>query len=219
MMTDLGMLWRAARKLERVPKRGNRFSARSARQPLPPLLFFTDPIRTPVPEQVLARLPRGSAIVFRAFGAIDALAKARRLAGLARRRGVGFFVGADVSLAIAVGADGVHLPERLAHRGGANRRLRQRFVVTAAAHGLPAALLARRSGVDAIVISPVFPSASPSAGRPLGVRRLAAVVRAAGAPCYALGGVNGRTVGALSRTGVVGVAAIGALAVARTCPC
>jgi thiamine-phosphate pyrophosphorylase len=215
-MTDLDVLWRAARKLERVPKRGNRFSTRNARQALPPLLFFTDPTRTPFPELVLARLPRGSAVVFRAFGAVDALAKARRLAGLARRRGVGFFVGADVSLAIAVRADGVHLPERLAHRGGANRRLGQRFIVTAAAHGLPAALSARRSGVDAIVISPVFPSASPSAGRPLGVRRFATLVRATGAPCYALGGVNVRTIGALAGSGAVGVAAVGALAAVRT---
>ncbi|HLZ83598.1 MAG TPA: thiamine phosphate synthase, partial [Caulobacteraceae bacterium] len=160
MATDLDVLWRAARKL-----RGRRRS----RKTLPPLLFFTDPVRTPYPENVLARLPRGSGIVFRAFGAADALEKARRLARLARRRGVAFFVGADVVLAIAARADGVHLPERLAGRPGDNQRLRRRFIVTAAAHGLPAARLARRAGVDAIVLSPVFPSASPSAGRPLGV--------------------------------------------------
>src|SRR5579859_3871743 len=208
MATDLDVLWRAARKL-----RGRRRS----RKTLPPLLFFTDPVRTPYPENVLARLPRGSGIVFRAFGAADALEKARRLARLARRRGVAFFVGADVVLAIAARADGVHLPERLAGRPGDNQRLRRRFIVTAAAHGLPAARLARRAGVDAIVLSPVFPSASPSAGRPLGVRRLAALVRAAGAPCYALGGVNGRTARALWGSGAVGVAAVGALAAAGTC--
>jgi thiamine-phosphate pyrophosphorylase len=206
MMTDLDALWRAARKL------GPR---RSSRKTLPPLLFFTDPLRTPFPEDVLARLPRGSGIVFRAFGAGNALAKARRLAGLARRRGVGFFVGADVALAVAARADGVHLPERMAHRPGRNRLLRQRFVVTAAAHGLAAAKLAQRSGVDAIVLSPVFPSASPSAGRPLGVRRFAVLARAAGAPCYALGGVNAQTVRALSGSGAIGVAAIGALAIGR----
>jgi thiamine-phosphate pyrophosphorylase len=204
-MTDLDVLWRAARKLG---------SRRRSRKTLPPLLFFTDPIRTPFPEQVLARLPRGSGIVFRTFGAVDALATARRLAGLARRRGVSFFVGADVSLAVAVRADGVHLPERLAHRAGRNGRLRQRFILTAAAHNLPAVRGARRSGVDAIVISPVLPSASASAGPPLGVRRFAALVRTAGAPCYALGGVNGRTIRALSRSGAAGVAAVGALTAA-----
>jgi thiamine-phosphate pyrophosphorylase len=203
MLTDLDVLWRAAQKL----KRGRR-----SRKTLPPLLFFTDPVRTPFPEQVLARLPRGSGIVFRAFGALDARETARRLASLARRRGVSFLVGADVALALAARADGVHLPERLAHRAGQNRLLRQRFLVTAAAHGLPAARQARRAGVDAIVLSPVFPSASPSAGRPLGARRFAALVRASGARCYALGGVNPRTVRALSGSGATGVAAVGALA-------
>ncbi|MDB5480575.1 MAG: thiE [Caulobacteraceae bacterium] len=206
-MTDLDALWRAARKLG---------SRRRSRKTLPPLLFFTDPARTPFPEHVLAQLPRGSAIVFRAFGDPDALAKARRLAQFARRRGVWFFVGADVNLAIRARADGVHLPERLAHRGGCNRRLRQRFLLTAAAHGLPAARLARRAGVEAIVLSPVFPSASPSAGRPLGVRRFAVLVRAAGAPCYALGGVNAHTVRALWGSGAVGAAAVGALTQAGT---
>lgn len=202
MMTDLDVLWRAARKLKRC---------RRSRKALPPLLFFTDPVRTPVPEQVVARLPRGAGIVFRAFGAPDALAQARRLAALARTRGVSFLVGADVALAIVTRADGVHLPERLAHHAGRNRRLRRRFLVTAAAHGLAAAQRARRAGVDAIVLSPVFPSASPSAGRPLGVRRFAAMVRAADAPCYALGGVNRRTVRGLSGSGAIGVAAVGAL--------
>ena len=207
MATDLNVLWRAARKL------GGR---RRSRKTLPHLLFFTDPIRTPFPEQGLARLPRGSGIVFRAFGAPDAAATAWRLGVLARRRGVVFFVGADAALAVAARADGVHLPERLAHRPGVVRRLHRRFIVTAAAHNVPAARRARRSGVDAVVLSPVFPSASPSAGRPLGARRFAAWLRTAGGPCYALGGVNARTVRLLSRSGAVGVAAVGALTDAKT---
>jgi thiamine-phosphate pyrophosphorylase len=178
---------------------------------LPPLLFFTDPARTPFPERVLAGLPRGSGLVYRGFGAPDARREAACLASLARRRGVTFLVGADVALAVAVRADGVHLPERLAQRMGRNRRLRQRFLLTAAAHSLPAAYRARWAGVDAVVLSPVFPSTSPSAGRPLGVLRFAALVRAARTPCYALGGVNARTVRTLARTGAVGIAAVSAM--------
>jgi thiamine-phosphate pyrophosphorylase len=150
-------------------------------------------------------------MVYRAFGAVEAITIGRRLVRLARRRGVKFFVGADSALAVAVGADGVHLPERLAHRPGVNRRLGRRFVVTAAAHGLPAILRANRSAIDAIVLSPVFPSASPSAGRPLGPRRFAVLARAAGAPVYALGGVDAVTARRLRRSGAIGVAAVSAL--------
>ena len=186
----------------------------SGRKPLPPLLFFTDPARTPDPGAALDRLPRGAGMVYRAFGAPDAVAVGRRLARRARRRGVLFFVGADAALAVAVRADGLHLPERLAGRAGTNRQLGRRFMITAAAHGLPAILRAGRSGVDAIVVSPVFPSASPSAGRPLGPRRFAALVRAAGAPVYALGGVNAVSARQLRRSGAVGLAAVSALAAA-----
>src|SRR5258708_1381092 len=99
MTTALDVLWRASLKLG---QRGRRAKG------LPPLMFFTDPVRTPAPETTLARLPEGSAIVFRAFGAPDAFEMGRRLARLARGRRVRFFVGEDVGLAIALRADGVH---------------------------------------------------------------------------------------------------------------
>ena len=156
----------------------------------------------------MARLPRGSAVVFRAFGAADALARGKRLAAVARRHGVMFIVGMDVALAARLGADGVHLPERLAGRAGAVRALRRRFLVSAAAHSLPAALRARRAGVDAIVVSPVFPSRSPSAGRAIGVRTFACLARVASTPAYALGGVNACTARRLAGSGAVGIAAI-----------
>lgn len=180
---------------------------RSAR-PWPRLLFFTDPVRTPDPARVAASLPRGAAIVYRAFGAPDAVATGRRLARLAHRRGVLMFVGADPRLAAAVGADGVHLPERLATRRGANNALKRRFRLTAAAHGLPAARRARAAGVEAVVVSPVFPSRSPSAGRPIGALRFRTLVRAAALPVYALGGVNPRTARGLKGSGAAGLAAV-----------
>jgi thiamine-phosphate pyrophosphorylase len=195
-------LWRAASTLR----------ARAApRKPLPPLLFFTDPVRTPRPERVIARLPRGSAVVFRAFGAADAEAQGVALARIARKRGVLFLVGADCVLAWRLRADGIHLPQHLAGRAGAIARLRRRFLVTAAAHDLPTALRARRAGVHAIVVSPVFDSASPSAAAPMGVRRFARLILRAAMPAYALGGVDAKTVRRLMGSRAVGVAAVGGL--------
>jgi len=201
MTAAMEALWRAARTLRRPGARWKR---------LPPLLFFTDPVRTPRPGAVLAALPRGAGIVFRAFGARGALAEGRTLARLARRRGVKLLVGADAALAAALRADGVHLPERLCGRAGDIARLRRRFLVTGAAHGAAAIRRARRSGVDAVVISPVFPSRSPSAGRPLGPRRFAVLARGAGLPAYALGGVTAANIRRLRGCGAIGVAAIGA---------
>jgi thiamine-phosphate pyrophosphorylase len=155
-------------------------------------------------------------VVFRAFGAADALARARRLRTIAARRGLTLLIGADPGLAAACRADGVHLPERLAGRAGRLKAARPGWIVTAAAHSLPAVRRAARAGADAVVISPIFPSASRSAGRPIGARGAAAIARRAGAPVYGLGGVGNENAPFLKDTGLAGLAAVEGLASPRT---
>lgn len=178
---------------------------------MPALLFFTDPRRTPDPAAVAARLPRGAAIVYRHFGAADAEAQARRLEAIARARGLKLLIGQDAALAARIGADGVHLPERLARLAPALKRDHPGWIVTSAAHSLAAA---KASLADAVVLSVALPSQSPSAAsvRALGPIRLAARVRAAGRPAYALGGINNKTARRLLDAGLVGLAAVEGLA-------
>ncbi len=195
-------LWRAALRLR---------GAQKAASATPPLLFFTDPHRTPLPASIVPRLPRGAGLVYRPFGAIDRLHEGKKLASACRSGKVMFLVGGDPGLAARLGARGLHLPERDSGRAGDIRRWRRRFLVTAAAHDAPAVLRACRAGVEAVVISPAFASASLSAGRPHGARRLAQLARLASAPAVALGGVNRRTISRLALTGVGGVAMVEAV--------
>ena len=175
---------------------------------LPCLLFFTDPIRTPHPEAIAARLPRGAAVVFRAFGAADAEARGGRLMAIARRRGLVLLVGADANLARRLGADGVHLPERLAHRARWLKASRPGWIVTVAAHSERAARRGLAAGADAVVISVAFPSRSASAGAAMGPVRLARIVRGLSGPAYGLGGVTNETARRLLDAGLVGLAAV-----------
>jgi thiamine-phosphate pyrophosphorylase len=62
-----------------------------------------------------------------------------------------------------------------------------------------------------VVISTAFPSKSASAGTALGPVRLAALVRAAGRPAYALGGVDNKTARRLLDAGLIGLAAVDGL--------
>lgn len=172
---------------------------------------MTDPERTPHPERTAGRLPRDAAVIFRAFGAADALAQGQALRRVTRRCGVQLLVGADPALARRIGADGVHLPERDAGRAGVLKRARPDWIVTAAAHGLPAARRAMRAGADAVVLSAVFASRSRSARGALGVARFAALARAVGGPVYGLGGINALNAQRLIGSGAVGVAAVEAL--------
>jgi thiamine-phosphate pyrophosphorylase len=179
---------------------------------LPGLLFFTDPARIAHPETVAERLPRGAGIVFRAFGSADAVEQGRRLRAIADARGLLLLAGAHPGLAEGIGADGLHMPERLAGEVPRLRAEHGRYLITVAAHDTIAVRAAQRAGADAVVVSPVFPSNSPSAGEPLGVEGLKALVEATTLPVYALGGVRARTVTQLVGSGITGIAAVEALA-------
>jgi thiamine-phosphate pyrophosphorylase len=172
---------------------------------LPPLIFFTDPARTPDPAAIIARLPFGSAVVYRHFGAADREAVARALRLLTNRRRIKLLIGADARLAQRVGADGIHLPERSAARGPALRRAHSTWLITTAIHRRTHA-----AGADALVLAPVFPSRSHSAIHSLGARAANAIAKRSALPVYALGGVNAHSAGRLHA--FAGLAAIDGLA-------
>lgn len=201
-------LAKVAATLGRRAKRGKRRS-----RFIPSLWFLTDPARTPDPAAIIAALPsgalpRGSAVIYRAFGAHDRLDQALRLRRLTRARGLKLLIGADWRLAAAVGADGVHLPERSMRLVLALRRARPAWLITGAAHSAPAVIAGGRRRMDAVLVSAVFPSRSPSAGRPLGPVRFAALARRSKAAVIALGGVNDQTAARLGGSGAAGLAAI-----------
>jgi len=172
----------------------------------PALFFLTDPVRTPDPVGVVRRLPRGTAVIYRHFGVQERRDVARALVRLCRLRGLHSLIAADLELAQDVGADGVHWPEDrlpVARDGFA--------LVTASAHSHDAVLRAAALGVDACLLSPVFPTRSASVHPPLGLFRASQIARATRVPVIALGGVNVSTATRLSGRGFAGLAAIDAL--------
>jgi thiamine-phosphate pyrophosphorylase len=197
---------RTARTLSRAAPS---FKPGKARKRLPALLLVTDPDRTPDPVALAERLPMGCGVVFRGFGRPGAAEIAHKLAAVARRRGLVLLIGAD---ALCIPGAGVHLPERLAYRTRALRHKRPQALVTVAAHSLPALIRARRAGADGALLSAVFASNSPSAGPPLGPVRFAALVRIAGLPVYALGGVRTKNAPRLMGSGAAGLAMVEELA-------
>ncbi len=203
---DGARLWAVAQGLARAADavRGGAASR------VPPLLLFTDPERTPRPWEMAERMPAGSGVVYRAFGAPDADAVAHRLRAVTRARGMILLVGLDADLADRCGADGLHLPGRAVSAAWALSGRRPDWILTGAAHSVAAARNAK--ALDAVILSPIFPAGGASAARPaLGVAELA---RAAVGPTrvIALGGVTARNAERLSGSGAHGIAAIGGLA-------
>lgn len=200
---DARALWDAATALNRAAA-----AVSPAAAGLPPLLFFTDPDRTPCPWETAARLPAGAAVVFRAFGAVDAVETGRRLREATQAAGVRLLVGRDMALAEAVGADGLHLPEREAERAGGIRADHPGWFLTAAWHGGAF----RAEALDALVLSPVFIAGGASAGRSaLGVAGFGEKAKIAALPVYALGGIRPDRTGLLAQSGACGLAGVEAI--------
>ena len=72
---------------------------------------------------------------------------------------------------------------------------------------------AERNGAQAVLLSAVFASRSPSAGPPLGVVRFQSLARSVRAPVIALGGINGRTARRLVATRAAGLAGVEGFAI------
>ncbi len=206
--TDAEILWEVARGLARTDAEVSREAG--AGPTLPPLLFFTDPARTPRPWETAARLPPGSGVVFRHFGAADASATARRLREVTAAAGVRLLIGLDVALAAEVGADGVHLPERALGQVEALTASHPGWLVTGAVHGTEG--IARGGDLHALVLSPVFPAGGASAARPaLGPAGFRALASSAKQPVYALGGITAENAPALIGSGACGLAGVEAI--------
>lgn len=190
------------------------FPAQRRRSPLPPLILLADVGSNPLPA--MARLPRGSLVLFRHYGAADRAERAHRLAAFCRARGLRFLVAGDGALAMAVGADGLHLPEWLARgpvsRGWAWRRRKPGWLLTASAHSETALARAAAFGADAVLLAPLFPTPSHPGAKTLGVLRFARFAHNAAVPVYGLGGIGPATIRRLRGSGAAGVAVLSALA-------
>ncbi len=200
LSSDADLLWRTALALNRAAAA---VSPRVA--DLPPLLFFTDPERTPRPWETAARLPAGAGVVYRHFGAADAAETAARLRIVTRDAGVRLLIGLDDALAEAVGTDGVHLPEQALGRAAALKAAHPGWIVTGAAHGPVGDVEA----LDAVVLSPVFTAGGASSLKPaLGTEAFSNLAAQIGRPAYALGGIDTKNAASLVGCGACGIAGV-----------
>lgn len=168
---------------------------------------MTDDERTPDPERVILKLPRGAAVIFRNYGDPHRARTALQLRDLCHKRGILFLVANDAALAARTKADGVHLPHHML-RGLSRPRPFQ--LVTAAVHDEAELRSAKRANVDAVIVSPVFSTASHPGAKALDVTRFAALTAKATRPVYALGGITQHNAHRLIATKAMGIAAIGA---------
>ena len=116
-------------------------------------------------------------------------------------------------VAIAAGADGVHLRADSPSPDRVRRIAPAGFLIGRSVHTPAEAAAAGNSSVDYLIAGTVYPSRSkPEGGHTLGLAGLAEVCRSTRVPVLAIGGVTADKVWDISATGSGGVAAIGLFA-------
>jgi thiamine-phosphate pyrophosphorylase len=129
------------------------------------------------------------------------------LAELPRRR-TRLLINQAISLVIAVGADGVHLPRHGASIEDARTALGEKLVGISV-HSLPDAVRAAASRVDYLLLAPVFsPLSKPSEREPLGLDELQRTCHAVATPVIALGGISRENFTEVLDAGAAGIAGI-----------
>ena len=167
-----------------------------ARAALPRGLYAITPERidtAALVRSVEACLAGGAALIqYRAKQASPALAleQARRLAGACRAARVPLIVNDSVELALAAGADGVHL----GREDGLAREARAAFpggIIGVSCYDEPLrAREASEAGADYVAVGSLFASATKPGAKRASLETIAAAKRISGLPVAAIGGIT-----------------------------
>ena len=114
---------------------------------------------------------------------------------LTREYGAKLLVNDRVDIALAVGADGVHLGQKSLPAHAARKIAGDNFLIGVSTHSIDEALQAEQDGADFITLGPVYTTPSKLRyGDPIGVDILKQVKSRVSVPVLAIGGIKTNSV-------------------------
>ncbi len=150
--------------------------------------------------------------------AAELFRQAGELRDLTARHGALFFVNDRLDVALAVGADGVHLGPDDLPVGAARKAVDSDFLIGFSADDPDVAKEAQADGADYIGCGAVFGTENKKsvAGERLGVERVGEVAAAVEIPVIGIGGITPENAALVRTAGARGVAVLGAVMGARS---
>lgn len=143
------------------------------------------------------------------------IAEARLLKCLLAPMGIPLIINDRLDVALAVGADGVHLGQQDMDIVDARRLVGSGTAIGISAESLEDAFRAQAQGADYISVSPVFATTTKTdAAAPLGLEGLRRIREAVRLPIVGIGGITADNAAAVIAAGANGVAVISAIVAA-----
>lgn len=139
------------------------------------------------------------------------LREAREILNLCRQYKVPFIVNDNVEVAIACGADGIHVGQEDTTADEVRRRIGRDMILGVSVHTVEEAREAVRNGADYLGLGAVFPTSTKTDVDQMPHETLRAICDAVDVPVVAIGGINRSNIGKLTGSGIDGVALVSAI--------
>lgn len=139
------------------------------------------------------------------------LQEAIQIRALCKKYNVPFFINDNVDIAIACGADGVHVGQQDMQAARVRERVGDGMMIGVSAHSVEEALEAVRNGADCLGVGAMFSTSTKKDVSVLSPATLRAICDAVDVPVVAIGGIGKGNIAQLSASGVDGVALVSAI--------
>lgn len=139
----------------------------------------------------------------------ELLKLAYRMKELTTQYDAQLFINDRFDVALAVGADGVHLTGNSIPVDAVRNAVKKKMLIGVSTHSLREAKEAEKGGADFITLGPVYNTPSKlKYGKPLGIDLLKKVTGKVNIPVFAIGGIKSDRVDEAVNAGAAGVAMI-----------
>ena len=139
----------------------------------------------------------------------ELLKLAYKMRALTNEYNAKLFINDRFDIALAVGADGVHLMQNSIPVHAVRDTVKKKLMIGVSTHSLKEAKAAEKGGADFITLGPVYRTPSKlKYGDPVGLDTLRKVSGRVKIPVFALGGVKGDNISDVREAGAYGVAMI-----------
>ena len=139
------------------------------------------------------------------------LAEAKRFTALCRRKGAVSIINDSADIALAAGADGVHVGQGDLEAGSVRRVLGPDKIIGVSAHSVEEALRAQAAGADYLGVGAAFATGTKTDAKPISRETIRAITAAVDIPVVAIGGITRENILELKNCGLDGAAVVSAL--------
>ena len=140
---------------------------------------------------------------------LELLKIANKMSDVTKQFNASFFINDRFDIALAVGADGVHLTQNSIPASAVRKAVKKKLLIGVSTHSLKEAREAEKGGADFITVGPVYRTPSKlKYGKPIGLDTLQKITSSVSLPVFAIGGVKSSNIKFIKEAGAYGAAMI-----------